>query len=165
MTKPLFDIAQEYRQIADDLMASGGELTDELEARLAINEQELHQKADAYAAIIAEYDGQNEAIDREIERLKRLKTTNNNQVARLRGRLADAVRSYGKFSTGTRKFWTQERLSVSVQNELQVPDKFMRPAKPTLPTVDKAAILAAFKESGELPPGVTIDTSISVVIR
>ena len=64
MKKSLYNIEKEYLDIANQL--EDGELSEELEQALTINQAELQGKAVAYAYVIKESDDTVSAIDAEL---------------------------------------------------------------------------------------------------
>jgi hypothetical protein len=89
MKKSLYNIEEEYLKIANQL--SDGELTEELETALMINEQELQSKAIAYAYVIKDEDADVSAIDDEIKRLQAIKKAKNNKIKRLKDTIHRAM--------------------------------------------------------------------------
>jgi hypothetical protein len=93
MKKSLYNIEQEYLEIANQL--EDGELSEELETALAINERELQGKAIAYAYVIKESEDTVSIIDAEIKRLQGLKKTEQNKAQRLKDTIQNAMDLYG----------------------------------------------------------------------
>lgn len=69
MFKSLYDIQEDYSRIIADLQECDGELTPEMEFALAINRDELENKAEAYALRILDFNGQAELVKAEMIRL------------------------------------------------------------------------------------------------
>jgi len=93
MKKSLYNIEKEYLEIANQL--EDGELSEELETALAINQNELQGKAIAYAYVIKESEDTVSAIDAEIKRLQGLKKTEQNKSKRLKDTIQNAMELYG----------------------------------------------------------------------
>ena len=93
MKKSLYNIETEYLEITNQL--EDGELSEELETALAINEKELQGKAIAYAYVIKDSEDTVTAIDAEIKRLQGLKKTEQNKVTRLKQNIHIAMELYG----------------------------------------------------------------------
>lgn len=162
--KSLYHIKQEYLNLDEELWAAGGELSPELEEKLAINEDELKDKCDAYAYIIDEYESQNDRIDAEIARLKDRKQQNDNHVQRLRDRLRDAVVTFGKVETDTHKFSTRKSTSVRVDDGAELPDEFLTFKPAPAPSPNKKAIKDAIM-NGQHIAGCGLIEQVGVVIK
>lgn len=150
MKKSLYNIEAEYLEIANQL--EDGELSEELETALAINEKELQGKAIAYAYVIKESEDTVSVIDAEIKRLQGLKKTEQNKATRLKETISNAMELYGitEIKTETLKlnFRRSEGVictdsSVGIPSELAtiVPEQ----RKPNL-----TAIKAAIKEGRDV---------------
>jgi aspartate carbamoyltransferase regulatory subunit len=118
----IFNIEQEYLELINELEMLEGELTPELEKRLAINQQELEQKVKAYHHVITILKGDSNIIDDEIERLKTLKASKQTTIDRLRKVLLDVTLMFGetgktgnkKLAFNTLSMWTVNRDSVNI---------------------------------------------------
>lgn len=122
MKQSLYHIETEYRTLIDQVEQAEGELTEELEQALQINETQLQSKSIAYLEFIQSKETFNSRIDDEIKRLQAMKKRNANLVSKLKGRLLDAVKLYGNFTVGLTKFGTRKSQQVIVEvnaNELQ----------------------------------------------
>lgn len=162
--KSLFHIKQEYLNLDEELWGSGGEISPELEKRLAINEDELKDKMDAYAYIIDEYESQNARIQAEVARLTERKIENHNHIQRLKDRLRDAVVTFGKVETDTHKFSTRKSTSVRVDDGAELPDEFLTFKPAPAPSPNKTAIKSAILE-GRVIPGCGLIEQVGVVIK
>lgn len=91
----LYNINQEYVELMQELLNNEGELTPELEEKLAINEDELQQKVEAYSFVIANLQGLADSVDTEIKRLQALKKQRQNAVDRLKERVSNAMQLHG----------------------------------------------------------------------
>lgn len=158
----LFEIEQEYRRIEQHILDNDGEVTAEIETDLDINEIELEEKADAYAAVISESAGRVAAIDAEIKRLQKRKSVEQSLQDRLRGRLADAVNLFGAFKTSTHNYSNRTTRSVVVFDPEQLDKQYV--TTKTVEQPDKAAIKAAF-DAGSDVRGATIVEKTSIQIR
>ena len=144
MKKSLYNIEQEYLQIADQL--EDGEITEELEQALAINQQELQGKAVAYAYVIKDAEHNLSAIDAEITRLQALKNTEKNKVDRLKQTISNAMELYGITEIKTETLKLNFRLSEGVVGESNnLPDEFVK-VVPEQRKPDLTAIKKAIKE-------------------
>lgn len=126
----LFNLQEEYLYLMADIEEAGGEITPELEERLAINKEDAKEKFDAYAHIIALKEGQNRIIDDEIARLNNLKITNVKTIDRLKDTLLTALELFGdygktgnrKLETVTHKFWNVYHKPLAIDEDASLPD-------------------------------------------
>jgi hypothetical protein len=164
MKKSLYNIEQEYLEIANQL--EDGELSEELETALAINERELQGKAVAYAYVIKESEDTVSVIDAEIKRLQGLKKTEQNKAKRLKETISNAMELYGitEIKTETLKLnfrrsegviCTDEKISIAAEFATIIPET----SKPNL-----TAIKAAIKE-GRSVTGFEIEERYSLQIK
>jgi hypothetical protein len=150
MKKSLYNIEKEYLDIANQL--EDGELTEELETALAINEKELQVKAVAYAYVIKDASDNIVAIDNEIKRLQALKKREQNKADRLKESISNAMNLYGitEIKTETLKLNFRRSEGVVGSNEWLTDDLVTiipEQRKPNL-TAIKAAIKAGVEIEG-----------------
>jgi len=129
-----------------------GELTEELETALAINEKELQVKAVAYAYVIKDASDNIVAIDNEIKRLQALKKREQNKADRLKESISNAMNLYGitEIKTETLKLNFRRSEGVVGSNEWLTDDLVTiipEQRKPNL-TAIKAAIKAGVEIEG-----------------
>ena len=108
---------------------------------------EIEDKADGYAKIMKMLTGEANAIGAEIERLSARKKALENNVARLKENLEQAMVFLGKtkFKTDLFSFSIQKNpASVNITGD--VPEQFMIPQEPKL---DKKGLIAYIKEHGD----------------
>ena len=122
MKKSLYNIEKEYLEIANQL--EDGDLSQELETALAINEKELQGKAIAYAYVIKESEDTVSVIDAEIKRLQALKKTEQNKVTRLKETISNAMELYGITEIKTETLKLNFRRSEGVVYTFDNPQKF-----------------------------------------
>lgn len=154
----LYDIPKKF----DDLMARAeeGELTQEEYDRIGTEiAVELQKKS---ANVIGYYQNKNafiDAVDIQIERLKKIKEQEKNNIERFKKYIKENMEKMGltKIETelGTLSI-AKSPATVEVINQEQVPDEFLR-VKTNI-EVDKTAIKKNFKETGEVPDGIRIVT-------
>lgn len=161
--KSLFNISAEARELASALIE--GELSEELETALVINQNELQEKAINYGFAIKSIEADIDTIDAEIERLKALKTSRTNAIDRMKSTVLEAMNIYGIEKVASPTLNLAVRLnpeSVEVVNEYQVPDIY-RKEKVTV-TIDKTAIKEAIKSGLEVP-GAVLDRKKRLEIK
>lgn len=154
----LYDIPKKF----DELMtkAEEGELTQEEYDRIGTEiAVELQKKS---ANIIGYYQNKNafiDAVDTQIERLKKIKEQEKNNIERFKKYIKENMEKMGltKIETelGTLSI-AKSPATVEVIDQDQVPDEFLR-VKTSI-EVDKTAIKKNFKETGEVPNGIRIVT-------
>jgi hypothetical protein len=87
----LYEIASEYKAIADELIENGGEFTDDTLAKYnAINES-LEVKAGNIANIIMQLDDRTDIVDKHIKRLEAFKKSQLNASKGIKKYLLDAM--------------------------------------------------------------------------
>jgi len=162
MKKSLYNIEQEYLEIANQL--EDGELSPELEAALAINEQQLQGKAVAYAYVIKEAEDTVSIIDQEIKRLTALKKVEQNKVTRLKETISNAMNLYGitEIKTETLKLNFRRSEGVVGSNEWLTDDLVTIIPEQRKPNL--TAIKAAIKEGIEID-GYSIEERFSLQIK
>lgn len=162
MKKSLYEISEEAIELASAL--EEGELTDELEERLIINQNELQTKAVNYGFVIKDSKHTISAIDDEIKRLQGLKKVEENKQDRLIQAISDAMNLYGfeKVETPVIKLSFRSSESVEVISMDQLPSKYKTTKTTTSP--DKKSIKDAIKE-GEEVPGAVLNKNSNLQIK
>lgn len=153
--KSLFNITAEAQQLASALIE--GELSEELENALVINQNEIQEKAINYGYAIKSIEADIETIDAEIERLKALKTSRTNAIERMKQAVLDALTIYGIEKVTSPTLNLSVRLNpeaVEIVNEYQVPDIY-RKEKVTV-TIDKTTIKEDIKSGFGVPGAVLV---------
>lgn len=169
----LYDIIEEYREIERELIESGGDLTPELEERLAINRDEFETKMDAYAKLRAEATARKEMRIAEQIRISKLIDGDDRVIERLEERMKDALLQYGspdkkgivRLETATFRFSTRKSTGYAY-NERAIPEQYWYTPPPPEPVaiIDKTKIKADLKE-GKAVEGVTTTTNYSIIIK
>lgn len=162
MKKSIYEISQEALEISEAL--ENGELTDELEQRLVINQHELQTKSINYGFVIKDSEANVKAIEEEIKRLQALKKVEENKQERLKEALKSALNIYGfeKVESPVMKIGFRKSESIEVVSMEQLPDKFKR-HKTTI-DADKTAIKEAIK-LGETVEGAVLKVNQNIQIR
>lgn len=91
----IYNITAELEDIFLELEENGGELTPELEERLAITQESLKSKLDSYRKAYTVLNLEAESCKKEEQRLAVLRKTKENNAERLKGVMLDAVITYG----------------------------------------------------------------------
>lgn len=130
----LFNIAEEYLRLVSELEESGGELSEELEARLNINREELENKIKAYYHIIKLNDAQVRVSKDEKQRLNDRQKTKENLIARLEKAVSFAIDMFGEvkpkaktksLSFDTLNVWNKETESLIIEDVALIPKKYL----------------------------------------
>lgn len=155
----LYEIAPAYHALRD--AAEDGE---DVATALATIEDELERKVESIAHIDRGLDAEAEAIRAEEQRLAKRRRALESNRERLREYVRVQMIEHGvqKVKTPTTSFAIVEGPPrVEVENEAAVPDFYTR----TRREVDKAAILAAHKDDGEIVPGTRVVRDWQLRIR
>ena len=159
----LFNISAEYLNMLDELEENGGEITEEMEHALAINESQLKQKGVAYAAVIKSITAEQKIIDEEIKRLQALKKVRGNLISNLKERLTNALNTYGidEIKTELVKINFRKSESVNIIDVDLLPDicKIVK-----VEPVSKTEIKKLIKE-GEKVPGAELVENRNIQIK
>jgi hypothetical protein len=158
----LYEITHEAQYLAALLETE--ELTPELEELLLINQEQLQAKAGNYAKVIANIQGDSDAIDAEIKRLKAMKESKDRAVTRLKDAVKNAMMVSGIDKIESPLFKLSLRRSEAV--EVEVPEALpidWQVKKVTI-TADKVAIKQAIKE-GYAITGARIIENFSLQIK
>ena len=151
----LYELAGEYAQLLGRLDEC--ETPEEAREILGLLENvstDVCEKAEAYARIIQDRQRESEGYSAEISRLQARKAAADSIVERLKGNLLTAMLTADATEIATTiGKWTLRRnpVSVVVTDESRVPEAYRvpQPAK-----IDRRALLAAHRETGEIFPGV-----------
>ena len=91
----IFNISQELEDIFYQIEENGGELTPELEERLAITEDKLYDKLDSYRRVYSKFMSDAKTCKEEETRIAKLRKTKENQAERLKDTMLTAVQQFG----------------------------------------------------------------------
>lgn len=170
----LYEITSEFKDIEQQLIESGGELTPELEERLAINTNEFEAKMEAYAKIRTNHVGDCESIDSEIQRLGELKASKQKIISLLETRMRDALLVMGqqdkkgvwRLKTALFEMSSRKSSRVEIVNPDAIPQKYWIMPEPVLPQPypSKDAIKEAIS-AGEQIDGAMIVVNYSIKIK
>lgn len=158
----LYDLTSEHRLICDAIEEAGGEITPEIEAMLAINEENFLTKAEGYAEIISKYALMGEMAERRIEQLQSVKKIAKNAEKRMKERILDAMNEYGlqKVECGVHKFSLRTSQAVEITDEAKIPNEYIKVAT----SVDKTKLRADLM-AGVVIEGAELKENKSLQIR
>ncbi len=158
----LYEITREALELASLLETE--ELTPELEEMLVINQEQLQAKAGNYAKVIANIQGDMDAIDAEIKRLKAMKESKERVIDRLKEAVKNAMLVSGIDKIQSPLFSLSLRRSESVEVNLPEALPLDWQVKKVTITADKVGIKQAIKE-GHSITGARIIENFSLQIK
>lgn len=91
----IFNISQELEDIFYQIEENGGEITPELEERLAITEDKLYDKLDSYRRVYSKFMSDAKTCKEEETRIAKLRKTKENQAERLKDIMLTTVQQFG----------------------------------------------------------------------
>ena len=91
----IFNISRELEDIFYQIEENGGEITPELEERLAITEENLRDKLDGYRRVHSKLMSDAKTCKEEETRIAKLRKTKENQAERLKDTMLAAVQQFG----------------------------------------------------------------------
>ena len=144
----LYKIKETYIELIRQVEDADGEITDEINEQLEINETQLQSKSIVYLSVIKNKEAFTMQIDDEIKRLQAIKKNNSNIIKNLKERLLVAVNLFGAFEVGFTKFSTRKSEAVIIDDVNELPKEF-KVIKVT-EQADKLAIKKAIKEGQEI---------------
>ena len=95
MGQNIYQIGREFEEIFDELEENGGELTEELEKRLAVNQENLKTKLDSYRKVYSSINSEVDVCKAEETRIAKIRKIKQNVANRLKSIMLDAVINYG----------------------------------------------------------------------
>jgi len=160
----LFKISNDMQLIVNELIANGGELTDELQDQLQITESQMKQKASGYAQVIRAMKYDNDVVDAEIKRLQAIKKVRKNTTERLENALSDAMQQFelDVIDTPTTKISFRSSQSVEITDENAIDKQFKTQIITT--KIDKMEIKRAIK-GGATVDGAELITNKNLQIK
>lgn len=172
----LYELSADMLAIERELEDNGGELTPELEAIMNDTQESIQLKADGYRSLIAKLDARCDAIDKEIERLQKLKKTTSKSRQRIADHVLNVMRCFGldRIEGKFCKFSIRKSSKLNVDDELvqlhyrSAIDtlKMQLPGWMTISVkVGKTALKDAFKDTDILPVGCEWEKTESLIIR
>lgn len=124
----LYEITSEIKELLSDVIAAGGEITDEQWAALEKYQGNLAVKTDGYRKIIRNFDGLIETIHAEEACLRERRKTIENAVARMKDRIFGAMKvmDVREIEGACGGFRIQKSPpSVEIGNPHELPDEYV----------------------------------------
>lgn len=158
----LYDIATEYRDLAEKILEQDGEIGEEDIERFDVLDENFFQKADNYAGLIKEVEAEIGCLAEAIERQEKRKKKRERLVEKLKDRLAQAMNVMGKDKVETLNACVSFRKSLKVEivDEKEIPEEFFK----AVYTVNKSAIKDALK-AGQAVAGAELKENKTIQIR
>ena len=116
----IWQIQQDLLAVFDELEENGGELTEELEERLSIGQENFKSKVEGYVNVIKQIKSDIAAIDQESKRLAELKKSKNAVIERLTKVLVPAIQNFGDVSKSGSAFVDYGTGKVSIRSTQKV---------------------------------------------
>jgi len=148
MKKTLYEITQDQLAIYEEVESLDGELTEEMQEALRINEGQLQSKGIAYLEVIKQRKSYIARIDDELKRLQALKKASNRLVDNLEFNLLEAQKTFGDFEVGLTTITTRKSESIEVEDVNSLPKEFK--VIKVVETADKKLLKEAIKSGREI---------------
>jgi len=162
----IYELSTEYAALmAEYEMAEDEERRAEVWAMIDALQDDIADKAEAYARIMRNMQAEADAYKAEAQRLQKRQKAAENAVEQLKGRLLNAMQAVGanEISTTIGKWRVQMNpWSVNILDDAAIPAEYHIPQPDK---IDKAAILKHFKASGELLNGVEMTQTAGLRFR
>lgn len=160
----LYGISSEMERLLDAIEENGGELTPDLEAALAITDQQFAAKCEDYGKAILHFRAMSDMIGNEIERLSGLKKYYDNTEKRLCTAVSSAMQAFDvpKVENGCMRISLRRTTATIIDDAEQVPDRFTTTKIERV--VNKTEIKKAI-QSGEAVAGAHLQENVSLQIK
>ena len=116
----IFNIERELISIFDELEENGGELTEELAAKLEVTQDNFKNKVKSYADLIKTIEEDNILIDKEIKRLQDLKKSKTSLITRLSNIIINAIENFGDINKSGNKYIDYGLGKITIRNTEKV---------------------------------------------
>lgn len=155
---PLYKLTEQYREIEDEIIEAGGELSPELEGRLNKTEADLNRKVESCAFLIQEFKRASEAAKAEADRLT--------ELSRVRSHAVDNLKKYVKTCMEVAKIDKIETDHVRARIQKNgrpsiawpdLPEKAPERFQKHTITIDGEFAYQQWKENGKLPKGFDVN--------
>lgn len=122
----IFEISKDIESVFEELEENGGELTDELEEKLSISQDEFRSKVDAYLSVIRHTESDVDCCDKEIKRLQAVKKTKQNSIERLKNILVWAIDKFGDVNKSGNKYIDlgTSKITIKASNKVVVNEEY-----------------------------------------
>lgn len=93
----IFEIGREYRDILEELEENGGEITESIADRLAINKNDFTEKCESYKVVLEHIQSVIDRRSNEVLKLERLNNRDKRIINTLTSYLEQAIKLYGEY--------------------------------------------------------------------
>ena len=146
----LYEMTDNYKAVLE--MAQNPDIDEQaIKDTLEAIQGDIKEKADGYAKVIKELDGETDKLTAEIKRLTDRKNTIQNNIAYMKQSLKESMTATGnlKFRTDLFSFNIQKNPpALVVDDEQAIPHEYLIPQEPK---VDKKAIIDFLKGGNDVP--------------
>ena len=158
----IFEISEKQKRLNAILEENGGEITEELENELIINEDNFNDKIQDYIYTILKYKAEEESISSEIDRLTKLKKTAQKTQENLKSRVESAMIVFGRERLKYDKFSLSLRKSskVKILDDTLINDKYFIIKKELAKSIIKEDLKKGIKVDGAI-----IEENLNLSIR
>lgn len=116
----IFEISRELESVFNELEDNGGELTEELEEKLSISQDEFTSKVNAYLSVIKHTESDIDCCDKEIKRLQSVKKSKQNSIEKLKNILIWAIDKFGEVNKSGNKYIDLGTTKLTIRNSEKV---------------------------------------------
>lgn len=164
----LYQITQEFLELASMIEDAGGEVNDSILEELAISRENFAHKAQGYTSLILKWESEIEAAAAEIKRIQSLKKVKENSVSRMKEALLFALQAFGqedakgvkRYDTALFKLSTRKSQAVEITDEDSLPQNCFVVKR----EVSKTAIKHIL-DAGMALEGASMKENVSLQIR
>lgn len=155
MAQSLYHISAEHLALMNKIENNEGILTPEIEQALMLSLKDFEDKAVSYGYVIKKFNDEIDTVEKEIDRLKTLKSKREKQLEIFKGTLTAAMHQFGysEIKHALLKLSFRKSSAVEIYNEHAIPEKFL--IRKTTIDINKPKIKAAI-DAGEDVPGARI---------
>jgi len=172
----LFELTTEQLALEAQLEETGGELTPEIEARMAETAEAFPKKIDGYGTMLRKFAAAEKMCDDEIKRVQGLKKVAQNAQKSIRRHLLDTMTFFKikKLDGVTTKMWTGTSTALEVDEVelLKAHEAKINELRAKLPPylsievkVNKTEIKNGYKATGTLPAGCKMVENDTLTVR
>lgn len=161
----LYEMSKDLKEL-EELIELNGEITEEGKAILDSIEGSFNDKIESTAKLLNWWESQKVTIDNEIKRLQELKKVKGNSIQRVKDFMLESMINADKKKIDTGLFKVTVRLNpekVEIVNDMDIDAEFLKVEEIT--SIDKKGLKLRYKETGEVPSGVRITRSQSLMIK
>ncbi len=123
----IFKISDEYNTLLEQIFQQGGEITEDQEQLLELNESNLKTKSSNYVGMIKTTESNIKTIDEEIKRLQQYKKTCKTLTEKLKGNLKYTMLKLGfeKLENGLNKVLLRKSQRVEISEIERIPSRYI----------------------------------------